>query len=101
MIRVFCRCNGGDYFIGEYCPFDGWSSPESEAIASAVRRLEEEGIMPSVDTLREAGLGPEALARTVVIEFGSDASAFEAVTPSLLVVSGQACELTRLGPEFK
>jgi hypothetical protein len=100
MTRVYCRCNGGDYFLGEFCPFDGWASPESRAIADAARRLEEAGIPPSIQSLREAGLGEAALARAVVIEFGAAESAFEALTPKLLVVGGQVRQPKDLNLNF-
>jgi hypothetical protein len=92
MVRVYCRCNGGDYFLGEYCPFDGWSSPKSKEIVEATERLRREGITPSVAALRSTGLSQKALARTLIIEYGSEASAFEALTPQLYVLEGRTLE---------
>ena len=97
MVRVYCRCNGGHYFVGEYCPFDGWSSPESKAITAAAQRLKAEGVTPTVDALRKACLSPNALARAVVVEFGSADSAFEALAPETYVVGGQARTLKNMG----
>ena len=100
MVRVYCRCNGGHYFVGEYCPFDGWSSLESKAIAEAARHLADAGITPSVGTLRDACLSAKALARAVVIEFGSEESAFEALAPEAYVVDGQARMLKDMEASF-
>jgi hypothetical protein len=101
MVRVFCRSNGSDYFQGEFCPFDGWSSPKSKAISEASRRLIEKGIVPSVTALQKAGLPETALARAVVIEFGAESSAFEAMTPEVYLVQDQVLELAKCPPGLK
>jgi hypothetical protein len=86
--RAYCRCNSGHYFQGSHCPFDGWSSPESAELAEAVARLRAKGGSLSVDLLSEAGVSEATLARTIVIEFGCAASAFEAIAPEGLIVDG-------------
>jgi len=89
VVRGYRRCNGGDYFIGRNCPFDGWSSPGSEAIDAAVRHLEAAGVAPSIAALRRAGLDEDALARAVVIDFGSEAAVFDGLQPKAYVVGGR------------
>jgi len=88
--RVYTRCNGGHYFAGgRSCPFDGWSSMDTEAIAIAAASLEKVGTEPSLENLREAGLPDAALARAVVMEFASVDSAFDALYATEVVVDGQ------------
>src|SRR5260370_41749182 len=78
-VRAYCRCNSGHYFQGEVCPFDGWSSAASRELAAAVDRLNREGEQVSVAALRKAGVSRATIEHTVVLEFGSDASIFEAL----------------------
>lgn len=89
MTKVYCRCNGGHYFRGVYCPLDGWSSPESVELSKAVEDVVAAGRELSISTLREAGLGERALKRTIVIEFGASESIFNAISPAGYLVHGQ------------
>ncbi len=98
---AYIRCNGGDYFIGEYCPLDNWSSPESKELTEVVNKLKQENRDISIDELRRAGLSDAALRRTIVIQFGSEASAFEAITPQGYVIQGEWKPLAKAGPDFK
>jgi hypothetical protein len=54
-----------------------------------------------LEELRKAGVSAATLARTIVIEFGSSASAFDAVSPQEYVVNGQAQPLRKLSRSFK
>jgi hypothetical protein len=87
--RAYSRCNSGHYFTGIHCPLDGWSSQASVELDEACRRLEAAGHAISLATLREAGVSPCSLERIIVIQFGSDESAFEAVAPEGYVVGGK------------
>jgi len=31
-MTIFVRCNGGHYFYGESCPYDGWTHPDIKII---------------------------------------------------------------------
>src|SRR5262245_49238637 len=99
--RAYCRCNSGHYFIGEYCPFDGWPSQASRELTAAVERLTQREQLPSLEALRKAGVSASTLARTIVVEFGSEDSAFDAVSPSECVVDGVALPLRKLSQCFK
>lgn len=99
--RAYCRCNSGHYFMGEYCPFDGWSSEASRELTRAVKKLAGRKQQLTLELLREAGLSAAALARCVVVEFGSPASAFEALSPEYYVVDGEAQPLVKMSPGFK
>ncbi len=99
--RAYCRCNSGHYFMGECCPFDGWSSPASRELANAVKQLEREGQPVSLENLQKLGLRSATMERTAVIQFGSDTSAFEAVAPHLCVVDDQALPITKLPRSFQ
>jgi hypothetical protein len=99
--RAYIRCNGGDYFTGEYCPFDGWSSPASKELTEAVERLARAHRVVSIEELRKAGVSAGTLARTIVVEFGSTASVFEAISPQHLVVNGEAKPIWKLDASFK
>ena len=54
MIRAYCRCNSGHYFVGEYCPIDGWSSPITKELVQATQRVTAAGQTLSVPALRQA-----------------------------------------------
>jgi hypothetical protein len=99
--RAFCRCNSGHYFTGEHCPFDGWSSSGARELVQAVERLTKQNRAVSLEELRKAGVSAATLARTIVVEFGCNESAFEALAPEECVVNGQAYSLLQLDRNFK
>lgn len=99
--RAYCRCNSGHYFMGECCPFDGWSSEASRELTRAVKDLTRRKQALSQESLRGAGLGPGLLARCIVVEFGSPESAFEALSPEYYVIDGEAQPLLKTSPSFK
>jgi len=101
MLRVYFRCNGGDYFSGACCPIDGWSSDASIELSCAVQRLEAEGRPLSIEELRRAGVCAETLQRAIVVDFGDSRSAFDAVSPSGYVVEGTWVKLQDCGASFK
>lgn len=101
VVRAYCRCNSGHYFAGRYCPIDGWSSPASHELTEAVARVLDTGRELSLMELRKAGVSEETIGRTIVIEFGSPASAFDAVSPEGYVINGQWKPLLELGEPFK
>jgi hypothetical protein len=84
--RVFLRCNSGHYFCDSACPFDGWSMDGYQDVVIADLRLADKGEPPSIERLRAEGIPEGVLARTAVIEFGSEASAFEALDPAGFIV---------------
>jgi hypothetical protein len=88
MIRAYCRCNSGHYFVGEYCPIDGWSSSVAKELVQATQRVIASGQALSLHALRQAGLSEVATQRTIVIEFGTDACVFDAIVPEGLVIHG-------------
>jgi hypothetical protein len=51
--------------------------------------------------LRKAGVGKATIERTVLMEFGSAASCFEALCAKELVVQGEAKLVAKLGSAFK
>ncbi len=98
--RAYSRCNSGHYFLGECCPFDGWSSPATRELTAAVKRLARSGRPVSLEELRKSGVSDATIARTIVIEFGSEASAFDAISPAHLFVNEEAIPLTDLDANF-
>ena len=86
--RAHCRCNSGHYFEGTHCPFDGWSSPASIELVEAAAWVRDADGTLSIQALCEAGASDATLARTVVIDFGCDDSAFEALAPEGLIADG-------------
>jgi len=100
MIRAYCRCNSGHYFVGEYCPIDGWSSPVAEELVKATKRVIASGQAPSLHALRQTGLSEAAAQRTIVIEFGTDACVFDAIVPEGLVIHGTWKPLAVLDEHF-
>ena len=100
MIRAYCRCNSGHYFVGEYCPLDGWSSLAARELVKVTKRVLASGQELSLQGLRRAGLSDAAAQRTIVIEFGTDDGAFEAVAPEGFVIHGAWKPLTTLDEHF-
>jgi hypothetical protein len=99
--HAYCRCNGGDYFRdGGSCPLDGWSSPESLELADAVEQVRAAGRELSIAELRKVGVSQATLARTIVVEFGCEDAAFEALTPAGYVIDGEWRPLNCLGERF-
>src|SRR5258708_1313670 len=96
MMRAYCRCNGGHYFTGENCPFDGWSSAESKELTRLIARFASEGRAASLRELREAGMSSGTLKGVIVMEFGNDAAAFDAIEPREYIIEGEAKELLKL-----
>jgi hypothetical protein len=88
MVRVYMRCNSGHYFTGPVpsCPLDGWSCPETDAVFKAAQRMTAEGTTPTIERLRAEDISQETLDRTIIIQFGSDASAFEALAPEGYII---------------
>lgn len=89
VVRVFARCNGGHYFVGTWCPFDGWGSQETESIARVALALVDGGKVPSMAALQASGLTPQALARACVVEFYSNEQALEAIEPLSVAIDGR------------
>ncbi|SRR5579885_3800000 len=100
VVYAYSRCNGGHYFRGACCPLDGWSSAQSRELDAVCQRLSAAGRSVSVASLREAGISESSLARIIVIEFGSAASAFDALSPEGYVVQGRWQPLEELGEAF-
>lgn len=99
--RVFVRCNSGHYFHGSVCPFDGWTMDGFEKVVIAELRLVDKGQRPSIAGLREEGIAEEVLDRTLIIEFGSEASIFEALDPAGFIFDGEWVPLRSAGPDLK
>jgi hypothetical protein len=99
--RAYCRCNSGHYFMGESCPYDGWTSPAPRELTDAVARLAKAGKELSIEELRNFGVSSETLWRTIIISFGVGASIFEAFSPDTYVVNGETKSPRKLGAGFK
>ena len=99
--RVYARCNGGHYFIGGTCPFDGWSSPETEAIARAAELAAASTSELSLQALIAAGLSPKAAERATVVQYSSAGTALDAIEPSGVVIAGQYYPLHKAPPSIK
>jgi hypothetical protein len=100
IIRAYSRCNSGHYFLGEFCPFDGWSSHASRELTAALKELARSGRPVSLEELRQAGVSAATLSRTMVIEFGSSSTAFEAIAPEYYVVNGETIPLRNFDESF-
>jgi len=90
MIKAFIRCNDGHFFVGETCPFDGWSSKESEELQAALVSLGKSNQKPSLSILKERGLSESTLNRVIIIEFAGNEGVFDAIEPRNYIVDGKA-----------
>jgi hypothetical protein len=101
MVRAYFRCNGGDYFCDEpSCPFDGWASPGLEEFLAASKVLRERGERPSLDAFRKLGVSIGTLERMIVVEFGSEGAAFEALSPGTYIQNGVERKAGDLGSDL-
>jgi hypothetical protein len=100
MIRAYCRCNSGHYFVGASCPLDGWSSLAAKELVLVTKRVLASGRELSLQELRQAGLSDATAQRTIVIEFGTDACAFDAIAPEGFVIHGTWKPLATLDEHF-
>ena len=93
--KLYWRCNGGDYISSteKHCPWDGWTSPEIEELCSVADAFAKEGKVPSITELKEAKISDKALQRVIVIEFGDDRAAFDALMPKAYVHNGKALKI--------
>jgi hypothetical protein len=99
--RAYCRCNSGHYFVGEFCPFDGWSSPASRELTEACDQLAGADQDFSLQSLRKAGVSNATMGHTILVTFGSDESIFDAFSAQQFVVAGQAKDARQLSKHFK
>ncbi len=94
--RAYSRCNSGHHFVGENSPFDGWSSEASRELTRAVAILSHSGRRVSMEEFRTIGVSEATIRRTIVIEFGSADSAFDAISPKLYVINEKAMRVDEL-----
>jgi len=87
--RLFCVCSSGHIYASRRCPYDGSESEFSDLIEKSVEELRRQGIQISQTTLLDAGVPPEALAWTIVLEFGSDEVIFDALAPASVSIGGK------------
>lgn len=97
MHKVFYRCNGGDYYSGRNCPFDGWSRPELQRLFDVVEEMREKEETVSISALQRKGFGQDVLQRVIVVEFGGELAAFDAFRPEGYVIEGQYVPQAKLG----
>lgn len=100
MNQAYIRCNEGHYFIGEYCPFDGWSSEESKELMEISNKILSEGHKISLKELKENNASDKTLSRTIIIEFGEGNFVFDAVLPDGYRIDKKYFHLSKLPSEF-
>ena len=84
---VYSFCMDGHYFLGGYCPEDGWSSAESIEIDAAAKKLEHDNIELTIANLIRAGVSDQSLNQCFIVEFPPDQGGFSLLTPHLEVRS--------------
>lgn len=87
--RLFFRCNGGHYFQGPACPFDGWAMDRLADVVAAFERMTAAGVTTELDGLLPRDASPELRRRVMLVEFGDDAAAFHALAPQRYVHRGE------------
>jgi hypothetical protein len=80
-VEVYTRCMDGEYFRGAYCPRDGHSNDTSVEIAALVDSLRADGVVPTIDSVIQAGLRG-AVEDVIVVEFASSRLVPDYLTPS-------------------
>jgi hypothetical protein len=100
MKYLFVRCNRGHYYRGQpICPFDGWSCEGVDLAFQAFAELRADPMSRSIEGLREKGVPQSVLERLVIAEFGSAASAFEALAPERYVLDGREVAAQEAGKD--
>jgi hypothetical protein len=96
---LYVRCNGGHYFRGErrICPFDAWKEEWLDQIPGVLKLLVEAGVPLSLEALKSNGLSVEQLRRVVIMEFGDENCAFDALAPSYYFIDGQTVKMHEVG----
>jgi hypothetical protein len=101
MKRLFVRCNGGDYFRGPACPFDGWGGPEGVAALFAIEKTcHDEGRELTLDDLRACATEKGLLHRVLIIEHGDASAEFDALMPEYLIAGSEMLTLATCGLRF-
>jgi hypothetical protein len=98
--RAYTRCNSGHYFMGEFCPFDGWSSSASRELTKTLKRFAGAGRPISLEALQKAGVSDATIAGTIVISFGSAGCVFDAISPEYYIVNGESIPFWKLDESF-
>ncbi len=106
MKYLFVRCDSGHYFRAQStCPFDGWSCEGVDFAFQAFTELRADPMSRTIGGLREKGVPENVLERLIIVEFGSEASAFEALAPERFLRArreapgqGVGRELTSVAP---
>ena len=63
--------------------------------------METAGEVLCITALQQKGFAKDVLDRIIVIEFGGDASAFDAFSPAGYVIRGRYIPLSKVGPEYR
>ena len=99
-MQTYIRCNEGHYFVGEYCPFDGWSSEESKQLTEISKKITSEGKKLTLKELKENAASDETLRRTIIIDFGTGNFVFDAFSPDGFIIGGKYLRLPELPSEL-
>lgn len=86
--RLFFRCNGGHYFQGTHCPWDGWTMDGLQEVIVTFQRASSVG----------SHVEPDLMQRILIIEFGSDDAVFDALNPERYIYNGKEILLRETGP---
>ena|SRR5215471_9233971 len=87
--RLFFRCNGGHYFQGRHCPYDGWTTDGIDGVVEHFERTVQSGREVSIDSLRAATSSGGLTRRILLIEFGDEDAIFDAIVPERYVYKGR------------
>jgi hypothetical protein len=71
--KVFSKCSGADWFAGNACPRDGFSSRLTDHLFEIERKLHEAGTDITIDALVDAGFPREAMRQVMIVEVAEQA----------------------------
>ncbi|WP_394846166.1 hypothetical protein LZC95_01725 [Pendulispora brunnea] len=89
MKRLFFRCDGGHYFQGACCPFDGWSMAGVAKAAEYFDTLGQSGEPQELEAMKALRLSDDLIQRMLIIEFGDENAIFEALAPERCLYQGK------------
>ena len=100
MRRLYFRCNSGHYFHGTNCPWDGWTMDGVQAAFELFARLEPHEAAVGLEALGPLDPSPELSRRMMIIEFGDEAAAVDAICPDRYMHNGEVVLWHEIGLEL-
>ncbi len=100
--RTYLRCNSGHYFDAREtsCPLDGWALDGMAILRIVLLSWLDKTEALTINELALAGVSPEVLARTAIVEFGEESAAFETLVPEAYLIDDKLVTMRQVPPRL-